>query len=397
MTPEQIRAAYEARAKDVHALRSLYDGADGRDLSAEERQTEANIEASIEAHDAAIERGLKGLETEARAAEFEARLGAFGTPGSGQDEVRSDADILRDIARGEVRSHEFEARDLDLNANANGEANVTDESFAARLYEVVRETTPILQAGATVVRTARGEKMTFPKVTGFSTAAIVGEGAAIQKSDPTFGKAAVDAYKYGVFLQASYEFLTDPHVGIEGFLARQAGVSLSDGIGTDLLVGDGAGKPTGVVTASTTRKTLAAAGTVDFDDLIDVQHSIKQAHRARGAWMMSDSMLAVARKVKDNDGRYIWQPSVTVGAPDVILGRPVYTDPGMAAAATLSAKVILFGDLSAYYVRLAGGVRAETSKDFAFDTDEVVWRFLQRADGVLVDSNATAAVENPAA
>lgn len=392
-----LRAEYEARAHATAELRNLYNEAEGRALDANEQQKEERIQADIDARSVNIERGLSSLENESRDADFMDRLGAAESrQESSTEEKRTDADILRDIAKGEIRSHEFEARDLDISANLNSEVDVTDQSFASRLYEVVREVTPIIQAGATVVRTARGEKMTFPKATSFSSATIVGEGAAMSPSDPGFGKAEVDVFKYGVFLKASFEFLTDPHVGIEAFLARQAGVSLSDGIGTHLLVGTGTGQPTGVVTATTNAHVLATAQTFDFDDLIDTQHTIKGAHRKRASWLLSDSAVAVARKVKDNNGQYVWQPSVTVGEPDVILGRPVYTDPSIAWSSTVDEKIGLFGDLSAYYVRLAGGVRAESSTDFAFDTDEVVWRFLQRADGVLVDDNATVAIQNPA-
>lgn len=399
MDISRLRAAYEARAKAVSELRDLYDHAEGRDLDANEKEKEARLNEDIAEKTALVERGLASVENEARDADFRDRLGiAEGREASETEETRSDRDILLDIANGEIRSHEFEARDLDFyGGNAQGQDALKDETFVARLYEVVRETTPIIQAGATVIRTQRGEKMNLPKVTGFSSAQRIDEGQTLTASDPAFGKATVDVYKYGVFLRSTWEFLTDPYVGIEAFLARQAGVSLADGIGTDLLVGDGTNKPTGVVTATTNTHALATAQTFDFDDLIDTQHSIKSAHRKRASWLMSDSALAVARKVKDGNGRYIWEPSVRVGEPDVILGRPVYTDPSMAWDSGLSTKVALYGDMSAYYVRLAGGVRAETSKDFAFDSDEVVWRFIQRADGVLVDTNATVAIVNPAA
>ena len=55
------------------------------------------------------------------------------------------------------------------------------------------------------------------------------------------------------------------------------------------------------------------------------------------------------RKLKDGNGQYLWQPSLTAGTPDMLLGRPVYTSAFMPAMAA-SAKSILFGDLSYYWV-----------------------------------------------
>ena len=46
---------------------------------------------------------------------------------------------------------------------------------------------------------------------------------------------------------------------------------------------------------------------------------------------------------------YLWQPSLTAGQPDTLLGRPVYTSSYMPAIAAGN-KTILFGDLGYYWV-----------------------------------------------
>ena len=73
-----------------------------------------------------------------------------------------------------------------------------------------------------------------------------------------------------------------------------------------------------------------------------------------------------------------------LGQPDMLLGKPVATDPNVAAAGN-SAKSVLFGDFSAFWVRLAGGVRFERSDDFAFSSDLVTFKVVARADGMTVD------------
>lgn len=55
------------------------------------------------------------------------------------------------------------------------------------------------------------------------------------------------------------------------------------------------------------------------------------------------------------------------------------------AAVALSAKSVIFGDFSSYFVRLAGGVRWEVSNDFAFNTDLVTYKAVLRGDGILAD------------
>lgn len=49
--------------------------------------------------------------------------------------------------------------------------------------------------------------------------------------------------------------------------------------------------------------------------------------------MLNDSTIKAIRKLKDNQGQYLWQPSLTAGAPDLLLGKPVRTSAYMPAIA----------------------------------------------------------------
>ena len=61
-------------------------------------------------------------------------------------------------------------------------------------------------------------------------------------------------------------------------------------------------------------------------------------------------------------------------------------EPNIAATA-LSAKSVVFGDMAAYFVRIAGGVRFERSDEFAFQSDLVTFRAIVRGDGILADQS----------
>ena len=94
--------------------------------------------------------------------------------------------------------------------------------------------------------------------------------------------------------------------------------------------------------------------------------------------------MGVLRKIKSTTGEYLVQGGIAGPTGETILGKPVYTDPNVAAPAG-GAKSVVFGDFSQYFVRMAGGVRFERSDDFAFSTDLVTFRALMRADATLVD------------
>lgn len=170
-------------------------------------------------------------------------------------------------------------------------------------------------------------------------------------------------------------------------------------IDTDLVAGTGSGQPQGVTTAAIVGAagTVATGGTLitpTYENLVDLVYSVNDAYRADGnaAWLMNDRTAGVIRKLRDQGGGTIgaamWVPSQTAGisggAPDTLLGFPVYTDPNVASCAS-NAKVAVFGDWSSYYLRTVGNVQLERDDSRYFDTDQAGFRGKWRVDGDVVD------------
>lgn len=280
--------------------------------------------------------------------------------------------------------------------SAGAGANTVPTSFYERLMAHLIETSAMLQTGPTVLNTTSGEQIQVPKTTAHSSGAIVAEAATIGASDPVFGQIPLGAYKYGTLIQVSRELVDDSGVDLEGYLSMQAGRALGNALGAHLVTGTGTAQPRGVVTDATLGVTGPVGTATSFgnqstagqggDLLIDLFYSVIAPYRmsSSSAWLMRDATAGVARRLKTSTGEYAWQPSLIAGTPDTILGKPVFTDPNVAAMAA-SARSVLFGDFSQYFVRLAGGVRFERSDEFAFNTDLVTFRALIRGDGALVD------------
>lgn len=269
-------------------------------------------------------------------------------------------------------------------------ANTVPTSFYDRLVAHLIEVSGLMKTGPTILNTNSGESIQIPKTTAHSSAAIVTEGSAISPSDPAFGQVTLGAFKYGTLIQVSRELLDDTGVDLEGYLAMQAGRALGNALGAHLVTGTGTGQPRGVVTdatsAATTTTGQTPVGAATADNLIDLFYSVIAPYResSSAAFLVKDSTMANIRKLKDTTGQYIFQPALTLGTPDTLMGKPIYTDP-FVAAPIAGAKAYLFGDFSQYFVRMAGGVRFERSDDFAFSSDLVTFRALLRADAALVD------------
>jgi len=110
---------------------------------------------------------------------------------------------------------------------------------------------------------------------------------------------------------------------------------------------------------------------------------------------MADLTAATVRKLKTSTGEMVWQPAITAGDPDIILGKPVFIAPGFDTFAA-SKKPIFFGDWSALAVRIAGGLRFERSAEAGFGTDQTVFRAIVRRGAVALDPNAVKYLATPA-
>jgi HK97 family phage major capsid protein len=377
MSESFIKAQAEARAKAWEAAKGLLDRAaeEKRDLTAEENEQFDRINTELDERAAVIESVRKAEEREAKAAEaargFETREG-----------VRSDNDILRAIAMGEVRNHEFEKRATLVSSN-----NTVPQSFYSQVFEVARLVGPMLDTSE-IISTSTGENLTIPTLTAYSTPAISAQGGTVTESEPTFSSITLGAYKYGVTIPVSNELLNDAGFDISGVLARQAGEALGFVVNGALTTGTGTVQPTGIVTAAAAGGTgsTGVAGAFSTDNLIDLVYSLDGAARLLPGvgFQMSRTGLAAVRKLKDNNGLPIF--NLATGQPDTILGYPVFENPAIAAVGT-GTKSVIFGHLPSYKVRMAGGLQVAQSSDVRFEQDTTVFRFIMRLDGNLTHAS----------
>ena len=277
-------------------------------------------------------------------------------------------------------------------AQGTGAANIIPIDFYDQLISHLIQVSGILQAGPTVLNTAGGETLQIPKTTAHSTAASAAQAGALPTSDPAFGLATLSAYKYGILLQVARELLDDSGVDLIGYLAMQAGRALGNKFGSDLVTGTGTGQPTGLIgggltTVGVTGSTTGVGGAAQYADLVNLEYSVIAPYRQSRScyWMAADQTIGSFRLLTDKNGRPIWEPSMVLGSPDMLLGKPLVADPFMPAVAT-GAKSVAFGDFSQFFVRIVGPVRFERSDDYLFGSDLVAFRALIRGDGTLVDT-----------
>ena len=380
---EYIDRQVEIRNRAWEEAKSILDKAasEKRDLNAEETQTYERISKELDERAQVIS---KLREDEAREARLDAATRQIADQARPVNvaQVADDIANVRSLVTGERRSFVFEKRDV----VKTSQGAPVPTSFYDQVIEQARLVGPML-ATSTVLNTAGGENLQIPSQAAWSTAAIVGEGTAIDESDPVFNSfITLGAYKYSFLVQVSTELLEDAGVDLLGFLANQVGNELGFRVNSGLTVGSGTGAPKGVVAAAGSGITggTGVAGAFTADNLIDLYYSLNGAARLLPGvgWMMNGKSIGAVRKLKDTAGQYVFQPALAADAPDTLLGKPIFENPAMVDAAT-TAKSVIVGHLPSYFVRTVGGIRLDRSDDYAFNAGLVTFRATFRVDGNL--------------
>ena len=207
--------------------------------------------------------------------------------------------------------------------------------------------------------------------------------------DATFGQKSVSAYAFdSEWIRWSAELNADSVLNMESLLGELVGERLGRIANSKLTTGSGSSDVEGIVTNSALGKTAAATAAITADEIIDLIHSVDPAYRnaANVALMMNDSTLAAVRKLKDGQGNYLWQMgNYQAGIPQNILGYNVVVNQAMDSLAAAK-KVMLFGDMSKFYVRKVGAPSLYVARE-RFAPDFGILGYI-RFDGVLVNTAA---------
>ncbi len=285
---------------------------------------------------------------------------------------------------------------LQVGTDSEGGYLVPDE-YERTLVEALEEEN-IFRQMAKVIKTSSGDRK-IPVVASKGTASWIDEEGAIPESDDVFGQVSIGAYKLGTMIKVSEELLNDSVFDLQSYISREFARRIGAREEEAFFTGDGKGKPLGVLAATggaETGATAASATAVTADEMMDLFYSLKAPYRRKSVWVLNDSTIKAIRKLKDNNGQYLWQPSLAAGTPDMILGRPIKTSAYMPAMAA-GAKTIAFGDFSYYWIADRQGRSFKRLNELFAATGQVGFLATQRVDGKLILAEAVKVLAQKAA
>lgn len=264
---------------------------------------------------------------------------------------------------------------LQEGVDADGGYLVPDE-YDHRLVDVLEEENIMRKLG-TKIKTSGEHKINIAATK--PAAAWIEEGEALTFGDATFDQKILDAHKLHVAIKVTEELLYDNAFNLESYIINQFGKALANAEEDAFLNGDGTGKPTGIFDKTNGGhicSTLTSA--LKSDDILDLIYGLKRPYRKSASFIMNDSIVQTLRKLKDNNGNYIWQPAYQLGEPDKIGGYSVYTS----AYAPLDA--IAFGDFSYYNIGDRGNRSFKQLNELFAGNGLIGFVAKERVDGKLV-------------
>lgn len=348
-------------------------------LSAEDAATYDRMEKEIEDLTSAIDRQQRAEQREAelnKPVNFPLTGRPYMAPQAGEEKKGRASDEYRKAMLNALRSNFRQVSNvLQEGVDADGGYLVPVE-YDRRLIQALEEENIIRQLG-TKITTSGQHKINIAATK--PAAAWIEEGGALTFGDATFDQKYLDAFKLHVAIKVTEELLYDSAFNLENYIITQFGNALANAEEDAFLNGNGTGKPTGIFDAvggGHLLSTLTAA--VKSDDMLDLVYGLKRPYRRRASFIMNDGTLASLRKLKDNNGAYIWQPSYQAGEPDRVLGYAVHT------SAYAPKDAISFGDYSYYNIGDRGTRSFKQLNELFAGNGMIGFVAKERVDGKLI-------------
>ncbi len=390
----KLKELREKRASIFGKIDELRKATDGRKMTAEEQGQWDSLLADYSDSDRSVGQEERFQEMESRQLEqayqrqqAAAGDGANGTGGAPTQEQEYRSAFVEYLLKGENVTPDnrklFEAR-----AGITGLAGgvLVPTSLAASIEKALKNYGGMLQAGS-VFSTATGGDLIMPTVNDTTNeATVVAEYQKSTQKAPAFGTETLKAYTYRTpIVPVSQELLQDSSFDLESLLANLLAESFGRGMNKDLTIGNGTGKPKGIIHSAVASDAAPAATAIKFDDLADLIKSVDSNYAINGRFMFNHNTLWSLMKVKDTTGRYIWQEGAKDGTPPMIFAKPYTLNDHMPDIGAGNTSV-LFGDFSKFKIRMVKDFRVIRLNELLAEYLSIGIFGFARLDGLLLDA-----------
>lgn len=302
----------------------------------------------------------------------------------------------------ETKLHDMMRKDVTV-ASAAGGGYALPEEISRTIGELRLKYSPVRNL-VKVVQVGTSDYKELIDLNG-ATAGWVGEtDSRTATSTSTLREIAPTHGEIYAYPQASEWSLDDLFFDVEKWITDSVARAFAVAEGTAVISGNGTNKPTGMLNTSpvstaddAVSKRAAAAyqyilsgdnspAAIDGDSLIDMVYTLNSQYRANGRFVMNSTTTGAARKLKDTTNQYLWQPGLSMGQPDRLLGYPVETWEQMQDVGGGNHPVA-FGDFYQGYT-LTERIGLRITRDNVTNVGYVRFYVRQRVGGIVANNDA---------
>ncbi len=386
----KLKELREKRATVFGQIDELRKAADGREMTVEEQGKWDTLLSDYDKADQRVQQEERFEEMESRQAEqaYQSRQTADGKDGDKAKDTEYRAAFVEYLMKGENGIGADERKRFEERAGISGVAGgvLVPSSLASSIEVAIKTYGGMLEAGQ-IITTSTGGDLIMPTVNDTSArATIVAEYQKSTQRAPSFGSETLKAYTYRTpIIPVSLELLQDSAFNLEALLSELLADSFGRGMNEDLTIGNGTGKPKGIVNWATASDAEPAATAIKLDDIIDLIKSVDSAYGKLGRFMFNRSTLYSLVKIKDTTGRYIWQEGARDGTPPTLFGKTYILNDDVPDIGAGNASV-LFGDFSKFKIRMVRDFRVIRLNELLAEYLSIGLFGFARMDGILLNA-----------
>ncbi len=273
-------------------------------------------------------------------------------------------------------------------------------AMLGELIDLQRKLEVFASAGAREIALPPNGRVSFPKLTGASSAYWVGEASAITETAPATGSLELQAKKLGVFVKLNNELLRFASPSAEGLVRHDMARAAALKADLAMLEGSGSTQIKGLTTyAGITTHVAATTGangdTFTPGDVATMESLLPDAVEAPTAWVMRKAMFAAlvnrradAVSAADAKGPFLFRDTRSLGAdrPSELFGTKVVRSSQVAVnrakGSASNLTYILLGHFPDWIVARLGVMEflASGHGDSALQNDQTFLRGIQHID-----------------
>jgi HK97 family phage major capsid protein len=225
-------------------------------------------------------------------------------------------------------------------------------------------------------------------------------GSAILDTAMKFDKRELKPQQLAKSIKVSMKLLRVSAIPVEALVRDRLAYKFATAMENAFLNGSGTGEPLGVFTANangiSTNRDFSTGNTttaISADNLIEVKYALKAQYRNGAQWVFHRDAIKMISKLKDGEGRYLWQQGLAAGQPDTILNLPVNESEYAPSTFTTGKYVGILGNFQFYWIAELFGMEIQRLNELFAATSQVGFIGRMWADGAPVLEEAFARVK----